>query len=380
MVPLLIPLLDLQDQIKQLQPRLNKAIHKVVAKGSFILGTEVQDFEKEFSKFCGAGYGIGVASGTDALELALRAVGVGKGDLVATVSFTFCATVDAIIHVGARPLFVDIDPLTFTLDPKSLDQRLEGLKAKERRRVKAVIPVHLYGHPCDMDSINRIARRFSLAVIEDAAQAAGARWKGRPVGSLGDIGCFSFFPSKTLGGFGDGGMVLTNSEKLAARLRLLRVHGRKDREHQIISGGRNSRLDELQAAILRVKLKAFPKWVAKRQALASWYGKELSRLNGIQYPVVSQKARHAFCLYVIRSSRREALRNALRSRGIRSEVYYSVPVHRQPVYKGEYRNLKLPETDRAAQEVLALPFFPELRRVQLLLVCRALAETLKLAS
>ncbi len=366
-----IPILDLSRQYKILKPQLEKAVGRVMAKGVFILGPEVRLFEEEFSRFCSTRFGVGVASGTDALELALRAAGVGPGDLVATVSFTFCATVDAIHHVGAHPLFVDIQPDTFTMDPADLQKRIKQLGSKERRRLKAVIPVHLYGHPCDMDAMKTVAKRFSLIVIEDAAQAAGARWKGQPVGSCGDLGCFSFFPSKTLGGFGDGGMVVTNSEEMAGRLRLLRVHGRKDRENQILSGGRNSRLDELQAAILRVKLKAFPRWIEKRQKLATAYATELSDARGIRCPVTVAGARHAYCLYVIRSKNRDALQQVLNQRGITAHIYYSIPVHRQPVYGRKYKVLSLPETDRASKEVLALPFFPELRPTEIARVCRA---------
>lgn len=371
----MIPLLDLTRQNRTLWPQLERAIHRVIRKGNFILGEEVDRFEKGFARFCHVRYGVGVASGSDALELALRAVGVGPGDLVATVSFTFTATADAILQVGARPLFVDIDPNTYTMDPHDLEARLQRLEPPERRRLRAVIPVHLYGHPCPMDEILAVARRYHLSVVEDAAQAAGARWRGRPVGSLGDAGCFSFFPSKNLGTFGDGGMVVTHSKRVAGRIRSLRIHGRGDGLIQERLG-RNSRLDELQAAILRVKLEYLRSWVTKRQALARAYTWKLSRLDGLGCPVVAKGAKHAFHLYVIRSRRRDAIEEGLRRRGIASQVYYFLPIHRQPLYRRFLRPPSLPETEQAAKEVLAIPLFPELRRGELNRICQAISSTL----
>lgn len=370
-MPKPVPFLDLTRQYRVLQPQLDRAVLRVMAGGSYILGREVQAFEKEFARFSHCRFGVGVASGTDALELALRAAGVGPGDGVATVSFTFCATVDSILHVGARPLLADIDPKTFTLDPGDLLKRLKALAPGQRRRMKAVIPVHLYGHPCDMDAVREIARRFSLAVIEDAAQAAGACWKGKPVGSFGDAGCFSFFPTKTLGGAGDGGMVTTNSARLEEQLRLLRVHGRKEREVQITLG-RNSRLDELQAAVLRVKLKKLPAWLSRRRTLAREYDRLLERHADIVRPSVRPEAVHAFNLYVIRVRHRDAVRRRLLKAGIQAQVYYSTPVHGQGFYKKRFGSVRLPHTDRACREVLALPLFPELTRAEQERVCGVL--------
>ena len=300
-----------------------------------------------------------MASGTDALELALRAAGVGPGDRVATVSFTFLATVDAILHVGARPLYVEIDPRTFTMDPKSLERAMRRLAPAARRQVKAIIPVHLFGHPCDMSAILRIARRYRLIVVEDAAQATGAKWRGRPVGSWGHLGCFSFFPSKNLGAFGDGGAVVTNSDALARRLRRLRNHGRRE-DGQQVALGRNSRLDELQAAILRVKLKHLPRWVERRQALARSYTRQLSGLASVRTPEEVPGARHAFGLYCIRIPRRDAVQRRLAQKGIATRVYYPVPVHRQPLHRKSRERIHLPQTERATREILALPLFPEL--------------------
>ncbi len=300
-----------------------------------------------------------MASGTDALELALRAAGVGPGDRVATVSFTFLATVDAILHAGARPLYVEIDPTTFTMDPKSLERALRRLAPAARRRVKAVIPVHLFGHPCDMSAIRRIARRYGLRVVEDCAQAAGARWRGRPVGSWGHLGCFSFFPSKNLGAFGDGGAVVTDSAALAGTLRRLRNHGRRE-DGQQVALGRNSRLDELQAAILRVKLKHLPGWVGRRRALARSYTRQLSGLASVRTPEEMPGARHSFGLYCIRIPRRDAVQRRLAVKGIATQAYYPVPVHRQPLHRRSRQRIHLPHTRKAAGEILALPLFPEL--------------------
>ncbi|MBI3615659.1 MAG: DegT/DnrJ/EryC1/StrS family aminotransferase [Candidatus Omnitrophica bacterium] len=366
-----IPILDLTRQVRVLRPKLDSVLRRVLASGQFVLGPEVARFEQEFARFSRARFGIGVASGTDALELSLRALGIGPGHLVATVSFTFLATVDAILHVGARPLFVDIDPKTYTMDPSSLEGRIRRLSPSDRRRLKGVIPVHLFGHPCDMDSIGKIAKAHRLAVIEDAAQGVGAAWRGRPVGSFGDAGCFSFFPSKNLGAFGDGGMVVTNSPDRAKRLRLLRVHGRGVGDRQLLLG-RNSRLDELQAAVLRVKLRALKEWTAKRRALARLYSQKLSGVNGLECPAVAPFAAHALTLYVVRVKRRAALQKALQGQGISTRVYYPTPVHREPLHRKMHRADSLPETDRAAREVLALPLFPELRRDELHRVCLAI--------
>ena len=364
-----VPLLDLTRQTQNLRSELERATREVLKGGEFILGSQVALFEKEFARSCGTRFGIGVASGTDALELTLRALGIGAGDWVAVPSMTFLATADAILQVGARPLFVEINPRTYTMDPHDFQRRI-GVVGK---RLKAVIPVHLYGHPCEMDALRAVAQRNRLVVIEDAAQAAGARWKGRPVGGLGTAGCFSFFPTKNLGAFGDAGMVVTDSSKLDRRLRSLRVHGRVpgDRQAEL---GRNSRLDELQAALLRVKLKRLGAWVKRRRQLAAEYTRRLSGLNELVCPAEIPGARHAFHLYVIRSPRREAIRRALEREGIAARVYYPVPLHKQPLHRAMNRGLSLPETEKACREVLALPLFPELTMNELSRVCSAIAS------
>lgn len=372
----MIPLLDLTRQNRSLEPELSRAIRNVVRKGRFILGEEVARFEREFARSCGTRYAVGVASGTDALELSLKAVGVKPGDLVATVSFTFMATADAILHAGARPLFIDIDPATYAMDPADLERKIRALPPEERRRLSAVLPVHLYGHPCDMGAIRAVARRWRLKVVEDAAQATGARWKGKAVGSLGDAGCFSFFPTKNLGCFGDGGMVTTDSAAVAAKIRSLRVHGRREGMVQA-ELGRNSRLDELQAAILRVKLPRLKSWIEKRNRLAAVYRKELAGLPGITLPSAARGAKHAFHLFVIRCRSRSRLEKVLRARGIASQVYYPVPVHRQPTHRAWGLRARLPETDRARREVLALPLYPELTPAEVRRVCRAVRSSLR---
>ena len=368
-----IPLLNLTRQTQALRPELERAVRSVLRQGEFILGPQVSAFEREFARFCGTRHAVGVASGTDALELALRSMGIGPGHWVAVPSMTFLASADAVLQVGALPLFVDIDPATFTMDPRDLDRRVRRMAGSDRRRLKAVLPVHLYGHPCDMDSLRAVARRYRLGIIEDAAQSAGALWKGRPVGSFGDAGCFSFFPTKNLGAFGDAGMVVTGSPDRADRLRRLRVHGRGPADLQW-ELGRNSRLDELQAALLRVKLKRLKGWVARRRFLAAEYTRRLSGMGGIVCPAESAGALHAFHLYVIRSRDRDRIRRALEQRGIASRVYYPVPVHRQPLHRPAARGLVLPQTERACREVLALPLFPEMRSDELRRVCEAVAS------
>lgn len=363
-----IPLIDLSRQTAGLMPALGPAIRRLLRGSRFILGPEVERFEGAWARFCRTRFAVGVASGTDALELALRAAGVGPGDRVATVSFTFVATVDAILHVGAEPLWVDIDPATCTMDPADLERRLRALSPAARRRVRAVIPVHLFGHPCDMTAIGRLARRYRLAVIEDAAQAAGARWRNRPVGGWGTAGCFSFFPSKNLGAFGDGGAIVTDSARIDGVLRRIRIHGR-DRQGRQSALGRNSRLDGLQAAILGVKLSRLSGWVARRRKLAAGYRRRLSALPEIVCPVEQSGARHAYGLFVIRTPRRAALRSALQAAGIGAQVYYDPPVHRQPLHRRRAAAVRLPETDRAAREMLALPLYPEMTEGELRRIC-----------
>jgi dTDP-4-amino-4,6-dideoxygalactose transaminase len=339
------------------QTEIDAAIARVLGGGWYILGDEVKAFEAEFASFTGVSHAVGIGSGTEALHLALRACEIGEGDEVITVSHTAVATVSAIESAGATPVLVDIEPDYFTLDATKLAAAITA-------RTKAIIPVHLYGQPADLDPILEIARRHSLRVIEDCAQAHGAKYKGRRVGSYGDIGCFSFYPTKNLGAIGDGGMLVTDNAELAERAHLLREYGWADRYVSTISGW-NSRLDELQAAILRVKLPHLDAENAGRAGLASKYDEALTGL-GITLPRGRPEAEHVYHLYVIRSERRDDLQSFLKSRGIGALIHYPVPVHRQPAYQGRLAGSdNLSQSERAAREVLSLPIYPELDESQL---------------
>jgi len=346
------------------QTEIDAAIRRVLDKGWYILGAEVAAFEAEFAAYIGAAQAIGVGSGTEALHLALRACGVGPGDEVITVSHTAVATVAAIELVGATPVLVDIEPDFFTLSP----QRLE---AAITPRTKAIMPVHLYGQPADMDSILEIAGRRNLRVIEDCAQAHGVIYKGRRVGSLGHLACFSFYPTKNLGALGDGGMVVTSQPDLGQQVRLLREYGWAERyiSHTV---GLNSRLDELQAAVLRVKLRHLDADNAARARLAAIYTQNLPNHNLI-LPPTRPDVTHVYHLYVVRSARRDELQQHLRANGIAALVHYPKPVHLQPAYHGRLPGCDhLPETERAAQEILSLPIYPELSEPEVLAVINAI--------
>ncbi len=348
-----IAAVDLAGQYYALQAEIDVAISRVLAGGWYVLGAETRAFEAEFARYVGVQHGVGVASGTDALCLALEAVGVKLGDEVITVSHTAVATVVAIEQAGARPVFVDIDPVTFTMDPTQLE-------ATVSLRTRAILPVHLYGHPANMDPILAIARHYHLAVVEDCAQAHGARYRGQPVGSFGDAAAFSFYPTKNLGAAGDGGMIVTNRSDVADRLRLLRQYGWARRYVSQLRG-RNSRLDELQAAILRVKLPYLEAWNERRRELAARYA-ALLRDTGLTLPEASGDITHVYHLYVVRAQRRDALLTYLHGRNIDAQVHYPVPVHLQQAYIDLGFGLgSLPETERAAAEVMSLPLYPEMQ-------------------
>jgi len=347
-----IPFGDLRLQYRAIKVELDEAIQSVLNDGWFILGKNVSAFEEEFAAYCGTGFAVGVGNGTDALQLALMACGVGPGDEVITAPLSATFTALAISAVGAVPTFVDIDPNTYNMDPRKLEEAIGP-------RTKAIMPVHLYGQPADMDPILAVARKYNLFVIEDAAQAHGALYKGRRAGALGDVGCFSFYPSKNLGAFGDGGMVVTNNPETAEKLRMLRHGGQKTRyDHQLL--GRNSRLDELQAAILRVKLTHLEKWNERRRHIAALYTALLGD-SKVEPPIEMPHARHIYHLYVIRCEDRDALQEHLTERGVGTAVHYPVPIHLQ----GAYRWLNLgrgsfPIAERYAEQVLSLPIYPEL--------------------
>lgn len=344
-------MLDLRPEIEAHWQEYMDAIAGVLRSGRFILGPNVEAFEREVAAYLGVRHAVGVNSGTDALVIALRALGIGPGDEVITTPFTFFATAEAISMVGATPVFVDIDPRTFNIDPNLIEPAIT-------ERTKAILPVHLYGQAADMDPILELARRCRLRVIEDAAQAFGGMYKGRKLGALGDAGCFSFFPSKTLGGFGDGGLIATNNDEFAERARMLRAHGSKEKyRHEML--GYNSRLDELQAAILRVKLAHVDAWNEHRRQRARVYSDLLADSGLVVPPYEAPYGLHVYHQYTIRVriGSRDQVRAALRARGIATSVYYPIPLHRLPPYMG--RNLSLPDAEQAAGEVLSLPLWPQ---------------------
>jgi dTDP-4-amino-4,6-dideoxygalactose transaminase len=350
-----IPVFDLKDQYNAIKDEVNEAVARVLESGWFILGKEVEAFEEEFAAYCGLSHGIGVGSGTEALHLALLACGVGPGDEVITVPHTAVATVAAIELTGARPVFVDIDPASYTIVPDQLESRITA-------QTRAIVPVHLYGQAADLDPILEIAQRYGLRVIEDCAQAHGAEYKGRRVGSLGRVACFSFYPTKNLGAYGDGGMVVTNDGALAQKARLLRQYGWEKRYVSSVRG-LNSRLDELQAAILRVKLKHLDEWNEARRARAGLYD-ELLAGSGVAIPTEMNYGRHVYHLYVVccpHRAYRDGLKSYLAERGVGTAIHYPVPIHLQDAYHDlGYRRGDFPVTEACADEILSLPMYPEL--------------------
>jgi len=362
-----VPQLDLAAQYAAIGAEIRTAVERVLASQQFILGSEGAAFEQEIAQLCGVAHGVGVASGTDALILALRACGVQAGDEVVIPPFTFVATGSAISALGAKPVFADIRPDTYNIDPSDLARRVTN-------KTKAIIAVHLYGLACDMDPIVNFARAHNLRVIEDNAQSIGASYKGRRAGSLGDAACMSFYPTKNLGAYGDAGMVATNSNDAAARLRTLRNHG-QSAKYVSSEPGWNSRLDEIQAAILRVKLRHLPEWQRARQGHAAAYTKLLLGIPGVMPPLIPEGYDHVFHQYTIRVERRDALMKFLSERKIGCSVYYPVPLHLQPLYASlGHKAGDFPHAERAAQEVLSLPMFPELRPEQVTRVAEAVAE------
>jgi dTDP-4-amino-4,6-dideoxygalactose transaminase len=339
-------------QFHSYQTEIEQAIHRVLEGGRYILGPELGALEQEFAAYIGTGHAIGVANGTDALELALRALDIGPGDEVITVSHTAVATVAAIEAAGAVPVLVDVDPHFYTLDPEQLAEVLTP-------RTRAVIAVHLYGQSADLDAIGAFCQEHNLALIEDVSQAHGAKWKGKRLGSIGRIGCFSCYPTKNLGAIGDAGLVTTNDEKLAHKVRMLREYGWRERYVSDLVG-RNSRLDELQAAILRIKLRHLDVDNRRRQQLAAHYTKLLVG-QPLHLPAVRENAEHVFHLYVVRTDNRQRLMDHLKAHDIHAGIHYPMPVHLQPAYKGRIRTARsMDVTERLAKEVLSLPMYPEL--------------------
>jgi len=358
-----VPFMDLKAQHSSIAHELNEAIQRVMERSWFILGQEVEAFEDEFAAYCGVKHCVGVGSGTDALNLALEACGIGLGDEVITVSHTFIGTAIAISRTRARPVFVDIDPATYTMDPDLAAQAITP-------STKAILPVHIYGQCADMDPLLDLARKHDLWVIEDACQAHGATYKRRKAGSMGHLGCFSFYPSKNLGACGDGGAVTTNDEKLAERLRLLRNYGQRRKYHHE-SMGYNSRLDELQAAVLRVKLRHLDEWNQARRKHAEYYTKLLEGYN-LGCPCEASHGSPVYHLYVVRSTRREQLRNFLEKRNIDTQIHYPIPIHLQAMYANlGYSGESLTATENIAAEVVSFPMYPELTKEKIELVCEA---------
>lgn len=346
-IPQTNPLANYQAQARE----IDAAITRVLESGVYLSGRETQKFEEEFAAYHGASYAIACSNGTDALCLALEACGISEGDEVITVSYTAVATVAAIELARARPVFVDIDSRRLTLDPN-------GLEAALTPRTRAIVPVHLYGQPADLDLIAAFCRRHQLRLVEDCAQACGAMFRGRRVGTIGDVGAFSFYPTKNLSALGDAGAVLTSSRHLAEKAKALRQYGWRDSQRRSEMPGRNARMDEVQAAILRAKLPRLDHANAQRQEIGRWYSKNLGDLEEVTLPIEFDYAGSVFHQYVVRLPRRDALASHLHARGIGSAVHYPIPAHRQPAYRSDK---PLPKSDRAAEEVLSLPMFPELK-------------------
>jgi len=355
--------LDLKAQYKKIKKEIDSAIKKVANSQRFIGGEEVENFEKELARFCGAKYAVGVNSGTDALFLSLKALGIGKGDEVITTPFTFIATAEAVANVGAKPVFADIDENTFNIDPKEIEKKIT-------KKTKAIIPVHLFGQMADMEEIMKIAKRYNLYVIEDSAQAIGAEIyfgkKIKKAGTIGNVGCFSFFPSKNLGGWGDGGAIVTNSKSLAQKIKLLSNHGSSFKEkYRNLILGTNSRLDALQAAILRVKLKYVEKWNLQREKKAIFYSAHLSKIKKVSPPFIKEKRNHVFHQYTIKvpANLRNKLKNFLAKKGIPTMIYYPLPLHLQPAFSYlSYKRGDFKKAEKVSRQVLSLPIYPELSR------------------
>lgn len=364
----MIPLVDLRAQYHAIKHEIDPAITHVLETSQFVLGQEVAAFEEEFASYCTTPYAIGVNSGTSALHLALLAAGVGTGDEVITVPFTFVATAAAICYVGARPVFVDIDPHSFTMDVTKIAEAITP-------RTKAILPVHLYGQPADMDPIMEIAKRHGLTVIEDACQAHGAEYKGQRVGSIGHLGCFSFYPGKNLGAYGEGGVVVTKDPEYASTLRMLRDWG-QDRKYHHVMKGFNFRLDGIQGAILRVKLQHLEAWTILRQHHASRYDR-LLRQRDLEGPAMMPYARHVYHIYAVRVRERDAVQRQLLSKGVQTGIHYPIPVHLQLAHADlGYEPGDFPHSERAADEVLSLPMYAELTDSQIDTVSDVIGEVI----
>jgi dTDP-4-amino-4,6-dideoxygalactose transaminase len=362
-----IPMVDLKQQFSSIKDDVVQGLLDVLDTTRFVLGPHGEALEQEIAAYCGVRHAFGVASGTDALHLALRAAGIGPGDEVITTAFTFIATAEAIAYVGATPVFVDIDPATFNIDVSKIEGAITP-------RTRAVIPVHLYGQPADLAPLVVLCKSRGLRIIEDCAQSFGATYQDRMTGSWGDAGCFSFFPSKNLGCYGDGGMIITNDDELAQQVQMLRNHGSRERYYHAVIGY-NSRLDDMQAVILRTKLKHIDTYNRLRRENAAHYNARLAN-SAVTVPFEDGKGMHVFHQYTIRVQDRERVQKALAAEGIASAIYYPVPLHRQEVFISDCAGVSLPVTDQAASEVLSLPMYPELIEEQIDRVCQTLLSAL----
>jgi len=365
-----VDVFSLKRQYEDIKGEIAKQVEDVMFSGAFIMGKDVGLFEKEFAGYCRVKYGIGVNSGTDALFLACLACGIGKGDEVIVMSYTYIATVLAISMTGAKPVFVDIEEKTYNIDISKIEKAIT-------KKTKAILPVHLYGHPADMDPIMEIAKKHKLKVIEDCAQAHGALYKNKKVGSMGDAGCFSFYPTKNLGAFGDGGAVVTDSEEIKERVLLLRDYGRKDRYEHILKGY-NSRLDTLQAAILRVKLKHLDRWDERRRENAALYTRLFKEKKiDIILPYEADYAKHVYHLYAVRVKGRKKVMEGLAAKGVRTLIHYPIPIHLQEAYKDlEYKKGDFPVSERCCEGILSLPMYPELKEDEIKYVVESLTQIL----
>lgn len=362
-----ISFVNLKRQYSSLKNEVDEKILDVLQSTQFILGPNVEKFEEEFARYCDTKYAVGMASGTDALALGLEALGIGHGDEVITVPNTFIATVDAISRNGAKPVFVDINPETYNIDVNKIKEKISS-------KTKAIIPVHLYGNPVEMDALSELAIEYDVKIVEDACQAHGAIYKEKKVGSFGDIGCFSFYPGKNLGAYGDGGIAVTNNKEIAEKLKMLRNYGQSQKYyHDFI--GYNSRLDEIQAAILRVKLKHLDDWNDLRGIHAKKYNELLNDIDGISKPSEQIHSKHVYHLYVIRCNEREKLQKYLTSKGISTGIHYPIPIHLQKAYQHlGYRQGDFPITEDYADRILSLPMFPDLTEEEIKYVARRIRE------
>lgn len=364
-----VPMLDLSEQYQELRTEVLEVLDQVMGSSRFILGDNVKKLEEDVAKYSNVAYGIGCGNGSDAIHIALQAMGVGPGDEVITTAFTFFATGGAIVRAGAKPVYVDIDPVTFNIDPEKIEDAIT-------ENTKAIIPVHLYGQMADMERISEIAKKHNLGVVEDAAQAIGAKHKGKSVGELGSAATYSFFPTKNLGAYGDGGMIVTDDADIAEKSSVIRVHGSKPKYYHHVLGY-NSRLDELQAAVLNVKFPHLDRWSDLRREKASTYTSLLKEKLGdlVVTPVEKEGNHHVFHQYTLRVENRDELQNYLKEQGVSTMVYYPLPLHVQPVFADlGYKEGDLPETEKAAREAISLPMFPELKTEQQEYVVAKIAE------